>query len=280
MLTIANGWGSLQARSMLVGTFGTAKPVIAMVHFPPLPGAPRHDVRGGMSAIIDSAAHDIEALQRGGVDAIMFANEGDRPYVLRASPEGLAAYAVAVAILRPLIRIPFGVDYLWDPVATVALGVATGARFGREIFTGVYDSDMGLWTPDGAGALKLRHDLGRDDFRLMYNINAEFASPVGSRTLIERAKSAVFASLADVVLVSGPMTGESASMSDLKAVKSVLPDTPVFANTGVNRDNVAEVFAAGDGCVIGTHFKAEGNTWNPVDADRVSRFMDVVAKLR
>jgi membrane complex biogenesis BtpA family protein len=265
---------------MLVGTFGTAKPVIAMVHFPPLPGAPRHDVRGSMSAIIDSAAHDIESLQRGGVDAIMFGNEGDRPYVLRASPEGLAGYAVAVAILRPLIRVPFGVDYLWDPVATVALGVATGARFGREIFTGVYDSDMGLWTPDGAGALKLRHDLGRDDFRLMYNINAEFASPVGSRTLIERAKSAVFASLADVVLVSGPMTGESASMSDLKAVKSVLPDTPVFANTGVNRNNVAEVFAAGDGCVIGTHFKVEGNTWNPVDADRVSRFMDVVAKLR
>ncbi len=29
--------------------------------------------------------------------------------------------------------------------------------------------------------------------------------------------------------------------------------------------------------MIGTHFKVDGNTWNPVDAARVKRFMDVVA---
>ena len=44
---------------------GTAKPIIAMVHFPPLPGSPRYDPAGGMAAIIDSAARDIEALQDG-----------------------------------------------------------------------------------------------------------------------------------------------------------------------------------------------------------------------
>jgi uncharacterized protein len=32
--------------------------------------------------------------------------------------------------------------------------------------------------------------------------------------------------------------------------------------------------------VIGTHFKVDGQTWNPVEAKRVKRFMDVVAKLR
>ena len=56
--------------------------------------------------------------------------------------------------VKPAIRIPFG-DYLWDPVATIALGVATGAAFGREVMTGVYESDMGLWTADCAGALPL-----------------------------------------------------------------------------------------------------------------------------
>ena len=178
-----------------------------------------------------------------------------------------------------MLKVPFGVDYLWDPVVTVALGVATGAHFGREIMTGVYDSDMGLWAPNGAGALKLRHDLGRDDFKLMYNINAEFASPVGTRSIAQRVKSAVFASLADIVLVSGQMTGEAAETSDLQAVKAVLPQTPVFANTGVNKDNVRSILALADGCVIGTHFKLEGNTWNPVDGERVKRFMDVVAKL-
>ena len=146
--------------------------------------------------------------------------------------------------------------------------------------TGVYKSDMGIWAPDCAGALRLRANLGRDDFKLMYNINAEFASPLGKRTIAQRAKSAVFSALADVVLVSGMITGEPANSSDLKAVKAVLPNTPVFANTGVNKDNVKETLAVADGAVIGTHFKVDGNTWNAVDSARVKAFMSIVAKLR
>ena len=57
-----------------------------MVHFPPLPGSPLYDADGGMAAIVDHAARDIEALQAGGVDALMFGNEGDRPYLLQARP--------------------------------------------------------------------------------------------------------------------------------------------------------------------------------------------------
>ena len=32
---------------MLKDTFGSAKPIIAMVHFPPLPGTPLYDAKGG-----------------------------------------------------------------------------------------------------------------------------------------------------------------------------------------------------------------------------------------
>jgi membrane complex biogenesis BtpA family protein len=265
---------------MIKTTFGCDKPIIAMVHFPPLPGTPLYDAKGGMQQIIDSAARDIEALQKGGVDAVMFGNEGDRPYLLKASPATLAAMSVAVGELKGMIKIPFGVNYLWDPVATVALGVASGARFVREIFTGVYDSDMGLWVPDAFSALKQRSDAGRGDMAVMYNINAEFASPIGSRTIAQRAKSAVFAALADVVLVSGPMTGEAVELSNLKEAKQAIPETPVFANTGVNIGNVGKILAVADGAIIGTHFKVDGDTWKNVDADRVNRFMDKVRKLR
>ena len=265
---------------MLKQTFGSDKPIVAMIHFPPLPGTPLYDADGGMQKILDSAANDIEALQSGGVDAMMFGNEGDRPYVLKASPVTLASFGFAVGELKRLIKVPFGVNYLWDPVASVALGVASGARFVREIFTGVYDSDMGLWVPDAAGALQLRANTRRSDLKVMYNINAEFASPVGTRTLAQRAKSAVFASLADVVLVSGPMTGEAVEVSNLKEAKDAVPDTPVFANTGVNIDNVADILSIGDGAVVGTRFKVGGDTWSPVDGERVKRFMDRVSGLR
>ena len=79
-------------------TFGNARPIIAMVHLPPLPSAPLYDPKGGMKKIIESCAKDIEALQAGGADAIMFGNEGDRPYLLKASPATLAAMAFAVGV--------------------------------------------------------------------------------------------------------------------------------------------------------------------------------------
>ena len=48
----------------------------------------------------------------------------------------------------------------------------------------------------------------------------------------------------------------------------------------MNIDNVRDILSIADGAIIGTHFKVDGNTWNPVDGDRVKRFMDIVEGLR
>jgi hypothetical protein len=138
---------------------------------------------------------------------------------------------------------------------------------------------MGLWRPNAAEALTLRRNLGRPDLKLLFNINAEFASSLDTRPIELRAKSAVFSSLADAVLVSGPLTGQAVDASALRRVREAVPDTPVFANTGVRIDNVRDIFAIADGCVIGTHFKVDGDTWKPVDGERVKRFMDFVRQL-
>jgi uncharacterized protein len=255
------------------------KVVIAMAHIGALPGTPLFDAEGGMTRLIDNVARDIDNLQAGGVDAIMFGNENDRPYRFAAPTEGVAAMTAIVAALKPMLKAPFGVNYLWDPSASVAIACATGAAFAREIFTGVFASDMGLWRPNAADALTLRRNLGRPDLKLLFNINAEFAASLDTRPIELRAKSAVFSSLADAVLVSGPLTGQAVDASALRRVREAVPNTPVFANTGVRIDNVREIFAIADGCVIGTHFKVDGDTWKPVDGERVKRFMDLVRQL-
>ena len=256
-----------------------AKVVIAMAHIGALPGTPLYDADGGMDGLIEGVARDVDELQTGGVHAIMFGNENDRPYRFAATPEGLAAMTAVVMALKPVLKVPFGVNYLWDPSASVAIACATGAAFAREIFTGLFASDMGLWRPNAADALTLRRNLGRPELKLLFNINAEFASSLDARPIELRAKSAVFSSLADAILVSGPLTGHAVDASDLKRVRDAIPGTPLFANTGVRIDNVRDIFAIADGCVIGTHFKVDGDTWKPVDGERVKRFMDVVDKL-
>jgi len=256
------------------------KTVIAMVHLPALPGAPDYDPEEGMNKILDSVISDLEALQSGGVDAVMFGNEFDRPYVLKAPPEGLAALATIIGQVKSMIKVPFGVNYLWDPVATMALAVATEAEFAREIYTGLYASDMGLWAPDCAGAARLRSSNCRSDLQMLFNINAEFATSLDNRPLEIKAKSAVFSSKADVICISGMMTGMSVDLAELKKVRESIPETPLLANTGVTIDSVEDIFSFTDGCVIGSYLKHNGDTWNSVDPYRVRKFIDKVDAIR
>lgn len=260
--------------------FGVSKPVIAMVHFPALPGTPLYDEKHGVDAILEAVHADLLALQEAGVDAVMFGNESDRPYELRVDPASTATMAAVIGRLKPQIRSPFGVDVLWDTHSTLSLAAATGAHFAREVFTGVYGSDMGIWEGRSAAALRYRRLLGRNDLFLLYNVSAEFASPLDTRSLVQRAKSAVFSSLADAVLVSGPMTGEPAPLEHLEQVKSALGQTPVLANTGVSHDSIREVLRISDGCVVGTALKVGGITWNGVDPERAASFMSLAREAR
>ena len=253
--------------------FGTAKPVIAMVHLGALPGAPLHDAEAGLEGLVEGARADLHALQAAGVDAVMFGNENDRPYEFDVDRASLATMAFVIGRLRAEITVPFGVNVLWDPMSTVALAAATGAAFMREIFTGTYASDMGPWTPDAGAAMRYRDRLGRKDCLMLYNVSAEFADSLDRRPLPDRARSAVFSSIPDAVLVSGQITGEAAKMADLEGVKAVLPTVPVLANTGVKHATVAEVLRIADGCVVGSALKQGGDTWKPVDPDRARDFM-------
>ncbi|MEL6887461.1 MAG: BtpA/SgcQ family protein [Pseudomonadota bacterium] len=253
--------------------FGATKPVIGMVHIGALPGAPLHDPSLDLLA---AARADLHALQDAGFDAVMFGNENDRPYEFQVDTASVAAMAYLIGQLKPEISVPFGVNLLWDPMATVAVGAATGADFVREIFTGTYASDMGPWTPDAGKAMRYRNRLGRSDMAMLYNVSAEFAHSLDQRTLPDRARSAVFSSVPDAVLVSGQITGEAAEMSDLAAVKAALPNMAVLANTGVRHDTVADVLAIADGCIVGSSLKVDGDTWNAIDPERARDFMDVV----
>ena len=89
--------------------------------------------------------------------------------------------------------------------------------------------------------------------------------PVGHWvTVAERARSASFLGL-DAILISGPEAGVPFAMSDLRAAKDAVPQTPVLANTGVTAERLAETLAVADGVIVGTSLKVDGITWNPVD---------------
>ena len=238
-----------------------------------------HDRAGGTGHLVDVVARDLDVLQAAGVDGVLFCNETDIPYQLVVGPEVPAAMAAVIGQLRSDVKVPFGVNILWDAKASLALARATGARFIREVLTGVYESDLGMIAPQIGEIAGYRTAIGADDVALFDNISPEFASAIGRRTIVERAKGAAFLGM-DAILISGPAAGVPFEMSDLRSAKEAVPEMPVVANTGVRADRIAEIFAVADAAIVGTSIKRDGVTWNPVDPERAGRLMDAARAAR
>jgi uncharacterized protein len=252
-----------------------AKPLIAMAHIPALPGTPLYNETEGIRGLIEHVRRDVRLLVGAGFDAILFCNENDRPYQLQAGPESASVMTRVITECRP-DSVAFGVDFLWDPRIALAAAVAAEADFIRAVTTGAWESDMGLWTTSCAEVLRERRRLQADGLAVFMNITPEFASAIGRREPAATARSAAVSSLADAILVSGPMAGASPDLRTVRAVRQATPpEVPVLLNTGARRDSIAQFLAVTDGCIVGSDLKEDGVTWNAVDPVRADEFVKV-----
>ena len=260
--------------------FHTTKPIIAMCHLQAMPGDPGYDKDSGMKKVIEAARKDMLALQEGGVDGIMFSNEFSMPYLLKVKTETTAAMARIIGQLISEITVPYGVNVLWDPYASLELAAAVDGKFVREIFSGVYASDFGLWNTNCGEIVRHQHAIGAENVKLLFNIVPEAAQYLAQRDVADIARSTVFNHLPDALCVSGLTAGSETDSAVLKDVKNAVPQTVVFANTGVRLENVEEQLSIADGAVVATTFKYDGIFENAVDVKRVKAFMDKVKDFR
>ena len=266
--------------SWLKEVIGTEKAIVAMCHMPAMPGDPGFDKNGGMDKVYEYTYKELTTLQEGGVDSVMFSNEFSLPYLTDVKTETVAAMARVIGQLMPYIKIPFGVNVLWDPKKSIDLAMAVGAKFVREIFTGVYASDFGLWNTNCGEIVRHQHAIGAEHVKLLFNIVPEAAKYLADRNIIDIARSTVFNNLPDALCVSGLTAGAETDSAILKQVKDTVPNTVVFANTGCRIDNIARQLSIADGAVVGTTFKVDGKFANSADLTRTTAFMDVVKKFR
>ena len=262
---------------VLEQVFGVRKPVIAMLHFPGLPGRPRHDRSAGVNAAVDLIGRDLEALRRQGSMACCSATRQTSRISSTSGRRSAAMAAVIGQVRRDLEALrrqhPVGCE------GESCAGSATGASFIREVLTGVYERPR---HHRAAHRRRRRVPLGdrRDDVRLFDNIAPEFSSSLGRRSVADRARGAAFLGM-DAILISGPAAGVQFEMSDLQAAHDAVGDqVPIIANTGVTAERLPDIFRVADGVIVGTSLKRDGVTWNPVDAERAARLMQVAREAR
>ena len=211
--------------------FGVEKPIIAMCHMQPMPGDPGYDADGGMEKVLECARRDLLALQEGGVDGVMFSNEFSLPYLTKVETVTVASMAGVIGELKSEIKIPFGVNCLWDPVASIDLAVAVGGKFIREIITGVYASDFGLWNTNVGATVRHKMAVSGKEIKMLYNIVPEAASYLGSREIEDIAKTTEFNNHPDAICVSGLTAGSETDTQILRRVKDAVKRTPLSSST-------------------------------------------------
>ncbi|MFD1587453.1 BtpA/SgcQ family protein [Halorientalis brevis] len=260
-------------------TFGTAQPVVGMVHLPALPGAPGYDEQAGRAGIRERALADARALADGGVDGLVIENYGDAPFYPESVPEHVVADMTCVAeVISTAVDLPLGINVLRnDATAALSVAAAVDADFVRvNVHTGARVTDQGVIEGRAHETLRLRDRLDAD-VAIFADVAVKHSAPLGNRTLETAVADVIDRGNADGLIVSGPATGRATETTDLRRVTDQRDDVdasiPVFVGSGVTPENVGDLLSVADGAIVGTALKTDGVTTNPVDPERVSRIV-------
>jgi membrane complex biogenesis BtpA family protein len=258
--------------------FGVKKPIIALLHLQALPGDPAYG--GDLAFVVRRARDDLCALQEGGVDGVLFANEFSMPFQLPVDAITVGAMGYIVGALRSETKTPFGINVCLNPLASLDLAAATGAAFIRSTFTGAYTGELGLYSHDAAAIMRRRKYLGAGDVRLLFKVNPEGDSWLVDRDIQGVTRSIIAQCTPDALCVSGSSAGSETSTDLLTAVKSAAGQIPVFCNTGFTLQTAGEKLSIADAACVGTAFKTSGGMEGTVDVERVAAIMDAVKAIR
>jgi hypothetical protein len=255
--------------------FPGRKPMIGMIHLPPLPD---YDKSPGIDAIIESALADLRVLQEYGIDGVLIENEYDRPHRVSADPATIQAMTqVTAAVVAGSRDIVVGCEILLnDPQASLAVAKAAGASFIRTDYfvDRMSRPEYGEFAIDPEGLLAYRESIGAPGVLILADIHVKYATLLEERTLAESAALAS-AHHANAVIISGTATGSAPTSDELRAAGSG-SGVPVIIGSGLDPANAACLLQHCDGAIVGTALMCDRR----VNAEKVSSLMDQVRRVR
>ena len=251
--------------------FGTQKPVIGVIHLPPLPG---YENSPGIDAVVEKALTDLHALESGPVDGVLVENENDKPHRLASASETTAAMTrVTRELVNAARSCSIGVEILLnDPEASLAVALAAGALFIRtDYFVDPMERPEhgGAMRIDPDGLIAYRRRIGAEEILILADIHVKYARMLEERTLSGSAELARRHG-ADAIVVTGAVTGEPPRVEEIEEAKSGASDVPVLIGSGLDPSNARALLSASDGAIIGTSLK----TGDHIDAAKVRKLLD------
>jgi len=267
----------------LTEIFPKPKPIIGMVHLPPLPGAPGY-TGYPVQEIVDFALRDAEMLVKGGVDGLIVENMWSIPFPvgMNVNPEEMCAQSVAAAAVVKAVDIPVGINVVHNG-GRVCLGVAiaAGASFIRVcMLTGAAVWDSGEFDHGCARELLTARKLTQSErIKLFCDVDKKHSVRFPGIDLATHIEWTEFYG-ADAMIISGRMTGDAPDLEKVRRSKELAKGRPILMGSGTTDENVADFLKYADGCIVGFGMKDDGHPDRPVNLEKVKRYMAAVETVR
>jgi uncharacterized protein len=257
------------------------KPVIGMLHLPPLPGSYNYEGQP-LEEIVEYALREAEILASSGFDGFLMQNAGDRPAALEVCPEKVAYMSViGAAVRRAHPSIPLGVNVCWNvPKATIAVCHAVGGAFIRleHVYIGMAITAHGPVYGCAYEATQFLKLLDAKHIRILADVYETHSAPVGRMPIEQAAHQATGACQAHAVIITGSTFAESMAM--IQSIKKSSPMITVILGGGSAPTNVREALALADGVIVGRSLKTRSAMTAPVDRDKAQAYMEAVRRAR
>ena len=253
------------------------RPVIGMLHAPPLPGS--CDYGGDFDRVRRHVIRDADTLVSGGVDGLMLENFGDSPfYPSRVPAVTVAAMTSLATDLKSRFEVPFGINVLRnDGQSALAIAHVCGASFIRvNVLCGARVADQGLLQAIAHDLLRDRANLRAQSVQIWSDVDVKHSSALSERPLHDEVRDLIDRAKTDAVIVSGFATGQPIDPDTLRRVKLAAGQSPVIIGSGATPELVHQLIPFADALIVGSSLKTDGQARNPVDLDRVKRIVEAV----
>lgn len=258
-----------------------AKPIIGMLHLPPLPGSYNYTGQP-LDDIVAHTVREADMLASAGFDGVLMQNAGDRPACLEVCPEKVAYMSViGAAIRRAHPTIPLGVNVCWNvPKATIAVCHAAGGAFIRleHVYIGMAITAHGPVYGCAYEATQYLKLLDAKHLHIFADVYEAHSVPIGRVPIEQAARQATGVCQAQAVVITGSTMAESLAM--MQAIKQAAPSIEVILGGGSTSANVSEALRYADGVIVGRSLKTRPEVVAPVDPAKARAYMEAVFSAR
>ena len=241
--------------------FNKKKFIIGMIHLDYLQGQSGFK---GMDFVIKKALEDLKSLESGGVDAIIVENWKDNTYGPFVDSSTSKCMMEVTKTIVQKTKLPVGINVLPnDYKVAFAIAKACGTKFVQlDVFVDKVKTD---YSYSNAKPFEIkvnlkefkeyRKKMDAEKILLFATIQPKHYKMLEKKSIQQSAKEAI-KNGAEVIVVTGEVTGKAPVPKKVKMVKKAVGDkVPIFVGSGLNTENAEQLLKFANGAIVGTSFK-------------------------